>query len=258
MRLRRRRFLSRAFSSASLEDHLFHRGLVEAGEHVALEPSAAAAGILARGVRPPAHAQPDRALIHGIAQRVRPGQVAQHVQPPPGGQQIGRVLGYAVGGVPPDGAVLKPHLLHRKIHPGGLDAVFDFQRHFKGAAALAFQPLHAFHLAGQHHALRVEAGEHGLHAGHRLFGQVEQLQAAQRILLRRQRVVPQFHRASQVNLHGSKSSRSDWDQSAISLYTQVMTHSASSTKSRSSATVRFSRLTVYSTVRPSSAALIRP
>lgn len=149
-----RLFLHRVFM---LEDHRFHRGFVKAGKHIALEPAAAAAGILARTIGAAAHAHPHRALIAGIAQRVSACQIAQHIQSAAGRQGIGGILAYVARRMPPNSAILKPHLFDGKIKTLRLLAAINGRRHLKGAAPQPLLSLDALYLAGHQCALRVIA-----------------------------------------------------------------------------------------------------
>ena len=129
------------------EDHRFHRRLVEAGELGMLFPPAAQALGHAGGVGPAADADPHRPLVAGIAQGVLPGQAAQHIQLPGGGQAVFLVFAHLPGAPAPDGAIRKPHLFNDKVKAVGLFPVLHRHQHLKGAAGLPVQPLHPLHLA---------------------------------------------------------------------------------------------------------------
>jgi hypothetical protein len=184
-------------------DERFDGSLVVLGKLPMLVTLAALALHGAGRVGPPAQAQPDRALVGGIAQGVIAHHLAQQVQLPGSLHAVGAVLAHLPGAAPPDGAVLKPDLLDDKVHALGQVPVLRSDEHLKGAAGLAVQPLHTHHLARVLGAVCVKAQKGRLQGDNGLVGQVEHVQADHRVGLGGQFEMPQLNRAAQVNLHGN-------------------------------------------------------
>ena len=183
------------------EQHALNGSFVQAGENGVLVPAAAAAGILPRGVGTPAHADPHRALVAGVAGGVAPGQLLHHLQLRALEQGRGlefQRLGQALA---PHGVIVKPDFFDDDFQILGVFRFLHFQRGLEHVAGGAVDPLQAFHMPGELLSLRVKTMHAHLNAAHILVAEVVYLHGQYRIIRRRNPAMPQFHRGGKVDSH---------------------------------------------------------